>query len=420
MKKLVLFIFSLALLFYGCKQSTEPTPPLVQNPPGYQEDVPWPGLADSPWPSTIANSQRTCRSKSLGGTQGIREVINLPQFNQTGLAIGKDSTIYYTAVYSGGSQDYSDTSGLVALTPSGKIKWIFPFKANHGKPDPASPIVRNDGVIYVSSNEEKKLYAINPDGTLLWELDDMPAYDWMVLGKDGTLYCSSHYMGGSGFLNAISSEGKILWQIPWSQLPIGLTIFAITPDNKSLILSSDYKVKSLNLETREIEWESQDSAFIYSIMIDSQGEIYSLEYQNEKSKYGIFKYDRNGKIIWRYLIPEWEWGAIALNEYGDCIAAIGDTLYSIDYNGKLKWKTALPTKINGLLSLDSENNIYFAASDLYLSKTTTYLCYDSNGNLKWETSGNDNFAYGFEFPCIPAYGRTYFLSYFNNKLVIIK
>ncbi|MBZ0198354.1 MAG: hypothetical protein K8H86_00685 [Ignavibacteriaceae bacterium] len=49
MKKLFLItiILLLLLVFVGCKKNS-PTEPQPTKPPGYQEDIPWASLADSP------------------------------------------------------------------------------------------------------------------------------------------------------------------------------------------------------------------------------------------------------------------------------------------------------------------------------------------------------------------------------------
>jgi len=48
MKKVLLyfFIIPIILILSSC-ETTEPTPHV--NPPGYQEQIKWPSLADSPW-----------------------------------------------------------------------------------------------------------------------------------------------------------------------------------------------------------------------------------------------------------------------------------------------------------------------------------------------------------------------------------
>ena len=44
----------------SCKESPI-TPSESPKPPGYQEDIPWPSLADSPWPMFYGNPQNNGR-----------------------------------------------------------------------------------------------------------------------------------------------------------------------------------------------------------------------------------------------------------------------------------------------------------------------------------------------------------------------
>ena len=97
MKKLIALIpfsFILCTLYLFSCDTTEP-PPKEEKPPGYQEDIPWPSLADSPWPMFRANPQNTGRSKGIGPTLGIIEwsvdTLNI----STGVAIGPDFTLYF-------------------------------------------------------------------------------------------------------------------------------------------------------------------------------------------------------------------------------------------------------------------------------------------------------------------------------------
>jgi hypothetical protein len=106
-------------LFLSCKKSTEPIGD--SNTPGYQEEIPWPSLADSPWPMNHGDPQSTGRSKFTGPIADtiIEEVeaINI----QSGVSIGPDSTIYFC---SGGD--------LVACSQTGKLNGKL-NRMSHGK-----------------------------------------------------------------------------------------------------------------------------------------------------------------------------------------------------------------------------------------------------------------------------------------------
>ena len=151
------FVFWALLVFFctSCQKSTEP----INNdipPPGFQKDIPWPSLANSPWPMNHGDPQSTGRSKFTGPLTGtiIKEVeaINI----QSGVSIGPDSTIYYC---SGGD--------LVAMWPNGEIKWkIEPDESWEGF---STPLVSADGTIYIGT-PEGNVFAVNPDSTIKWKV----------------------------------------------------------------------------------------------------------------------------------------------------------------------------------------------------------------------------------------------------------
>jgi len=76
MKRSNYILLSLFVIFCAnCQKSTDP----IDNnkpPAGYQEDIPWPSLADSPWPMNHGDPQSTGRSKFPGPLSGtvIKEV----------------------------------------------------------------------------------------------------------------------------------------------------------------------------------------------------------------------------------------------------------------------------------------------------------------------------------------------------------
>ena len=68
-------------------------------------------------------------------------------------AIAQDGTVYI------GHVDYS-TGTLVALNPTGGLRWSHPARGVR-----SSPAIAPDGTIYVGASNAR-LYAINPDGSL--------------------------------------------------------------------------------------------------------------------------------------------------------------------------------------------------------------------------------------------------------------
>jgi len=98
------------------------------------------------------------------------------------IAIGPDHTLYVSYVTGLTSQT---SSGIQAYTPNGELKWAFTKPS-----DPVTaPVVDRDGIVYFGQHE--RAYAVNPDGSLLWEYIYEPYQDGataVAIGSDGTTY----------------------------------------------------------------------------------------------------------------------------------------------------------------------------------------------------------------------------------------
>ena len=66
----IFFLLTFILLSLSSCETTEPPDQNLTRPPGYQEDIPWPSLADSPWPMNHHDPQSTGRSPYDGPALG--------------------------------------------------------------------------------------------------------------------------------------------------------------------------------------------------------------------------------------------------------------------------------------------------------------------------------------------------------------
>ena len=62
----IIFLIIILLIFISCRKDTTGIETEEPLPPGYQQDIPWPSLADSPWPINHGDPQSTGRSKYPG------------------------------------------------------------------------------------------------------------------------------------------------------------------------------------------------------------------------------------------------------------------------------------------------------------------------------------------------------------------
>lgn len=122
----------------------------------------------------------------------------------TALAVGPDGSVYFGIRNS--KWDTKDCR-LIALDSRGKEKWSIPTDSelsNYEDPD----VDQKTGIIYTGSGRDgKEVWAVSPDGKVLWKKDvgpvlhitSLPEGQGVVVGIKG------------GDLHAFDNEGKPLW-----------------------------------------------------------------------------------------------------------------------------------------------------------------------------------------------------------------
>jgi outer membrane protein assembly factor BamB len=124
-------------------------------------------------------------------------------FRHSSPAIARDGTIYVGGV----------DRRLRAINPDGSLKWTL--ETNDGSVGVWSPAIGTDGTIYFGSNG--RLYAVRPDGTTRWNVGlfcpEGPEDCWGLdsspsIGRDGTIYVQSKG------LYAVDPDGSIRWSAP--------------------------------------------------------------------------------------------------------------------------------------------------------------------------------------------------------------
>ena len=149
---------------------------------------------DPPWPMFRYDSMHTGRSPHTGPENpATKWSFETEGSIASSPVIGTDGTIYV------GSNDKK----LYAVNPDGSMKWSFTTQGAIT----SSPAIGTDGTIYVGNNA-KKLYALNPDGTEKWGFDTQEAIgSSAVIGDDGTIYVTTY----DGDIYAINPDGDEKW-----------------------------------------------------------------------------------------------------------------------------------------------------------------------------------------------------------------
>jgi hypothetical protein len=171
-----------------------------------QENIPWPSLADSPWPMFRHDPQGTAHSQFVG-----------PQLGQLFLEVRYSGRLEGSPVVDAEGIIYFVTSGdssfLYAIDPEGRIIWKT-FLSTRNEDNFSTPVLGADGIIYVTSAKpnDEKLHAINrADGSQLWSYS-VPVNTGIVLDRESNLYFIMSWHEPRKLVS-LTPEGDLRWEI---------------------------------------------------------------------------------------------------------------------------------------------------------------------------------------------------------------
>lgn len=367
-------VFLLTFYILSCSEKKElPTEP-EPNRPGYQEDIPWPSLADSPWPIEHGDPQNTGRSKYPGPKLGVINKIIDSIYSNTGVVIGHDSTLYFAC-----------QSELKAYSLVGTLKWKIPFSSE----TLSTPIVGYDGTIYCLYLYE--LVAVNPDGTIKWKFPVSALNSGgMNIGKDGTLYFAD---SGDKTLYAVSKEGRLLWTLTDEKIT-GWNPPVLSPDGKTIYLPGDgVTLVAVDAENQNIKWTFGNIFSGHGPVIDSDGNIYLYSNQliNGDELSGIFSLSSKSAIRWIFETEQEPLNAMTIDINGNIIFG-SDTLYSLSYSGQLNWFLPIEDFISSRgLVCDANSNLFIITSN-FPPMGFSLSCLLSSGEELFKVDGLNGFS----------------------------
>jgi outer membrane protein assembly factor BamB/protocatechuate 3,4-dioxygenase beta subunit len=278
-------------------------------------------------------------------------------YSSSSPAIGADGTIYV------GSSNLDKS--LNALHPDGTIKWKY--TGNGGIFSSAT--IGADGTIYVGS-QDTRLYAINEYGTSLWsyktngEVRSSPA-----IGDDGTIYVGS----ADGKLYALKPDGTLKWSYA-----TGDSIYSSPAigglDGTIYFTSYDYHIYALTPDG-ELKWKFQTGSHLWSSpAIGNDGIIYAGSLDG--FLYAIYP---DGIMKWRYGAGGDVYSSPVIDVDGTIYTGSNDgRLHAVNSDGIRKWRFQTGASIDICVpAIGSDGVIYIGSSD------KVFYAITSQGELKW-------------------------------------
>ncbi|MFO7526632.1 MAG: PQQ-binding-like beta-propeller repeat protein [Ignavibacteriaceae bacterium] len=385
-----------------------------------QQHIPWPSLADSPWPNSRGDAQATGRSKFVGPrTPNVHWRKDMPLGILNGPVIGYNNELFVgtrAANTSGAGVNY-----FYSMDKNGNNIWTY---NTHGwRANLAGPTIGNDGTIYFQSLGSGAagsggLYALNPDGSFKWNNTK-----FLALGSTRFVSIAKNFnliVAGFDTLYLVESQnGIVLDSVQVPNLAEDNIVFSTAGDTIYFFTGrlgtedpqrlNAYSVNGEHLWSVDSHLGSHNQGVP---LVDNSNRIYI--YAAEPGLKGLYNFNPDGTLNWQYQLDSNEIysnhssptidanGNIILSSAKFFEPAFSDSGYitSLDYSGNVNWQTNIGhywddgAFINSGLVCDAEGKIYCGSS---LGANTNFWCLDSNGTILWKLDLE-----GYEYDTSPA------------------
>lgn len=395
-----LLLFSPVLFAsFECSDSVTNPP---NYPPGYQYDIPWPSLADSPWPMYQNNPQSNGRSKYIGPQNGLITDKIVAYRMQSSIIVG-DSAIYFCAFDS-----------LKAVSLSNKLLWGCSLFDAY-----TTPVLSSKGILYFADSQ-KNLVAVDHSGNIRWRYNT----SWRTVGQgsitiglNGIIY----FLDSGSNLFAIKENGELFWRKFDSRFDCNeSSALTFSPDGRTLYIPGiEVSVLAVDITNQEIKWTFGSIRNRSTNLVDAQGNIYLVTKQQGDTTHYMYSIKPSGEVRWKYLVggSTFYGNAGAMDREGNIYFEANNILWSLDYAGNLRWsKTDGP---GGPIVVDALGNIYAGYFGPYGTNDFFVKCYNKNGSEIWKLNIVEGRQPG-GGPAISSNGLLYFPPFRTNNLLIIK
>jgi len=373
-----------------------------------QEKIPWPSLADSPWPILRGDAQGTGRSEFVGPkTANVIWRKDIPLGVLYGPVIGYNDMLYVGTR----AATFDSSNAFYSVTPKGEIYWKY--STGHGGPTNLGPTVGYDSTVYFGSAAGYSLYALKYDGTLKWEKSIISGFQHNIsISKSGKIFYAEkdtlHIINSSNGVTVSKHYYENIMDHSMSFSSEGDVIYV----NTGIVNQPDiYNYLNAIDTLGNLIWRKQFYDLPFEMpLVDNEGNIYVIGADSLNN--ALISFHPDGSLRWRFHVkthsnfsaPTMDFeGNIIFHtvEYDYSLSRNISIIYSLDYSGNLNWKYVIDpellwpdTHINHGLVSDAEGKIYFGST-----RGKYFYCLDKNGELLWRFDLE-----GYEYDSCPAIG----------------
>ena len=353
----LIILCGLILLLVGLYSCDDPIPDEVEDlyP---QEQIPWPTLADTPYPMVRHDPQGTNRSSEAGVTsiQGAT-LIPTENYYESPMALDNENGIYRLGTKSG-------TTVLEYFNSQDSLDWDLSIEHSPEVGNVPS-MVANDQYLIPNKRSIWKMEGQSYEA--LWENQVIDHLTNVTIGLSGELYFIT---GDPKRVVSLDNNGAERWTFTFPvHSSLGYLPIVISPDGEQIYFADGAHIFAFSTDG-EMLWQYPAlESWIFHMMIDNAGNIYYVS-DSERS---IVCLTQGGDLRWQTSID-----SLGLKKI---LTYAGPT---IDYLGNLYYTCKDTNNVQGVISLDNEGyerwfRPYTTVIDLLCDKNNRiYLGYSWN------------------------------------------
>jgi large repetitive protein len=249
-----------------------------------QSDIPWPTLANSPWPMVKHDPQFTGRSPYKGpqsATIWWERVMQNGIFS--GPVIGENGDLYFGSYY-------VDADSFYSYSKSGTFNWVYETGSNRSTS--SGILIDSSNTIYFGSLDSC-LYALNPNGIFKWKYKTSGFITQVVIPNIdllGNIYITNFIFDPTepdrGELYSIKPNGTLNWKVMYEN-GFAFKSPSFSPDGNTIYIAGvDSNLFALNLDGI-IKWKFSCGNILRAPLIDSNGIIYFVSKETPQYLYSL-------------------------------------------------------------------------------------------------------------------------------------
>jgi outer membrane protein assembly factor BamB len=350
-----------------------------------QTTIPWPSLANTPWPMGKHDPQLTGRSPFAGPANGTVKwsFLDSSVWFSSGIILGKNNTLFYTSG-EGGPQG----SGFATClnTAAGTVNWKF---ATNPLWNSITPLMLNNGMTIFGVNKNysdrpPKVFALNQEGVKQWEYEidsDMELVGFNV-DLDGNIYFTTR---DPPVLYSLDLDGNLQFK---ESLTGGKSYngLAFSPDGNTLYLAEEKALLAYSTDGSLVWNFSLGNEKISSPpLVDNQGNIYFAAHDSDSGMVSIYSVSPEKEQRWRYRFEsgsQYPVKDLTMDNNGYLyFNDLRHTVYSLYYNGGLRLRKELNTDqyphVDSGVMCDADGNLYMGVS------WSDYISLTSDLEIRW-------------------------------------